>query len=287
MRSDDPYAGARLGALRGVTVVGPDLDVWAAAYRDHLDYRGGATTLVDEAQAQAWRCPAAAGCRTATLRPASGDATFIRFVESTVGQPVEPLAMLGWSAAEIVVQDLDAVATRIEESPFRVLAPPAVLDFEFTDRIRAMQVAGPAGEVLYLTEIDGVIPGFELPHAHSLVDRVFVGVLATFALERSAAWYAELAGAAASPPMAARVAAISDALGLDPETRYRLRTLALPHASLMELDEFPAASTKARPLAACGLPAGIAMLTFASDRHAVLNGPDGELVELVAEGAAS
>ena len=61
------------------------------------------------------------------------------------------------------------------ESPFQIIGEPANLDV--SDDIRAMQVIGPAGEVLYLTEIKAVVPPFELPFARCTVDRLFIPVL--------------------------------------------------------------------------------------------------------------
>lgn len=273
----------RLGALRGATVVGPDLDAWTAAYRTYLGYRGGPPGSVGDACAHLWGCPAAAGCRTVTLTPASGAATFIRFVESAVTPAIVPLASTGWNAAEIVVADLDRVAEALADSPFRVLGPPAILDFDFTDQIRAMQVAGPAGEVLYLTEIAGEIPGFTLPVAQSPIDRMFVAVLGTTDLDAAAAWYGAAVGADLSPPIEARVPPIAAALSLDDGTRFRLVTAALPDATLVEIDALPA-STVSRTIAECGLPGGIAIMTFDAagiESDQVRRGTSGELLELV------
>lgn len=273
----------RLGALRGATVVGPDLDVWEAAYRTYLSYRGGPPATVTDVQASVWGCPAAAGCRTVTLTPASGSATFIRFVESAVTPAIVPLASTGWTAAEIVVADLDQVADALSGSPFRVLGPPAILDFDFTDQIRAMQVAGPAGEVLYLTEIRGEIPGFTLPLARSPVDRMFVAVLGTTDLDAAAIWYGTAVGGELSPAFEARVPPIAVALGLDAETRFRLVTAALADASLVEIDALPP-GTISRTIAACGLPGGIAIMTFATvgiGADQLSRGAGGELLELL------
>lgn len=46
-----------------------------------------------------------------------------------------------------------------------------------------MQVRGPSGEVLYLTEVKAEIPGFDLPFAGSFVDYPFIVILGGHSLE--------------------------------------------------------------------------------------------------------
>jgi hypothetical protein len=271
-----------LGALLGMTVVTADLDASLAAYAAVLGYRGDPAEPVGDELAQAWGCPAAADARMATLWPESGRERFIRFVETPCPQ-VKPFTTFGWSAIEIVVQDLDAVVARLADSPLDVIGAPAVLDFDFTDKIRAMQVVGPAGEVLYLTQIEGDIPGFELPRADCLVGAPFIAVLGGASLEDAAAPYAER-GRPAGPALQARVEVLSDAYRLPRQTRHSLSTVALADCTLIEIDAFPAGAT-ARPYSSIGLPAGIAMASFACADAAgnirVLTGACGEAIELV------
>jgi catechol 2,3-dioxygenase-like lactoylglutathione lyase family enzyme len=270
-------SGTLLKSLAGVTIVTPDLDAAIAAYRDFLGYCGDAPEPVGEALARVWSAPEAASARMATLWPESGERRFIRLVEGDA-PGFEPLTTLGWTAAEIVVQDLDALADRLADSPFDIIGPPAVLDFDFTDKIRAMQVVGPGGEILYLTEIGGEIPGFELPTANSFVGQLFIMVLAGRDIAPAAQPYADL-GRPVGPEMQARIDVLSNAHGLPVETRHRLATIALDDRSLIEVDAFPAAAT-ARAASTVGLPAGIAMASFHADGdHRVLAGASGEWIE--------
>ena len=240
--------------------------------------------LIDAAQARAWQLPGAEGCRTITLYPASGARSFVRFIESATVKPSRPLTNTGWTAVELVVQDLDALAAGLADGPFRVIGPPAVLDFEFTDQLRAMQVVGPAGEVLYLTEIGGDIPGFELPVAHSPVDRIFVAVLGTRRLKQAAGFYAVHTVNQPGPPIDARVRVLAAAHGLPFDATFRLQTFALPASTLIEIDDLPATTTQPSPVSRCGLPAGIAIMTFGDGEYCgfspLVRGSDGELIEL-------
>jgi hypothetical protein len=269
-----------LGALLGMTIVTSDLDAALGAYTQYLGYRGAPPEKVGDHLAQAWGCPAAADARMATLWPESGTQRFVRFVETPTPE-VAPFSTFGWSAIEIVVQDVDAVAARLVRSPFRTIGAPAVLDFDFTDKIRAMQVLGPAGEVLYLTQIEEEIPGFDLPRAESFVDAPFIAVLGGPSLEAAAAPYAAH-GRAAGPVLQARIDVLSRAYRLPADTRYDLTTLALPDRTLIEIDAFPAAATP-RPRSAIGLPAGVAMASFddvGGGNIRVVSGICGELIEM-------
>ena len=271
------------GAIAGFTIVTADIEAAAHRYARYLGYRHRGFEPITASAAAAWQVPGLAGARQALLRPASGNRRFIRLVEAAEAEGYVPLRHFGWNAIEIVVQDLDRVAAQLDASPFQILGPPETLDLGFTDRIRAMQVAGPSGEVLYLTEIDGPIPGFDLPTAQSLVDGAFVAVLGASSLPASLHFYGALFGTAASPILDARIACLSAAHDLPSDTRHNLATVALPEMCLLEIDAYPRSAVPPRP-APCGLPGGIAIASF----HALpgkgselLTGPDGERIEIL------
>ena len=274
-------------SLAGVTVVTPDLDAAMAAYERFLGYAGDLPTLVGETLAEAWGAPAAATARMAILRPESGEARFIRLVEGVPAAEFRPMTSLGWTAIEIVVQDLDALAMHLADSPFSIIGPPAVLDFEFTDAISAMQVVGPGGEILYLTQIDGVVPGFDLPEAKSAVGQMFIMVLATAEIADTADFFATR-GARVGPQIAARIEILSAALGLPATHRHQLLTAALAERSLIEIDALPVAAA-ARPASSIELPSGIAMVSLyveppdamSAPPRSMLTGRAGEWIELL------
>jgi hypothetical protein len=274
-------------ALAGVTIVTPDLDVAAAAYATYLGYTGAAPTCVGDDLAREWGVPQAASARMVVLRPASGEARFIRLVEGIPAGDFAALTSYGWTAVEIVVRDVDRLATQLADSPFRIIGPPAVLEFDFTDQLKAMQVVGPGGEVIYLTQIDGVIPGFDLPVAHSFVGQPFIMVLASPDIATAGAFYAGF-GRPVGPTMAAPIAILSHAHDLAPDYRHNLATVALDDASLIEIDASPA-GTVARPLSSIGLPCGVAMVSLHGavpaakpDGSRLAKGNAGEWVEIVA-----
>ncbi len=276
------------GALAGFTIVTADIEAAAHDYARYLGYRHDGFEHIEDSVAAAWQAPGLAGARQALLRPSSGNRRFIRLVEAVEAEGYVPLRHHGWNAIEMVVQDLDRVASDLDASPFRILGPPETLDLGFTDRIRAMQVAGPSGEVLYLTEIDGPIPGFDLPTAQSLIDGAFVAVLGATSMEASLQFYCGLFDSASSPILDARIGCLSAAHDLPPETRHSLSTLALPDMCLLEIDAYPRSALPPL-LTPCGLPGGIAFASFhtlsghtlSGDVSGMLTGPDGERIEIL------
>ena len=200
--------------------------------------------------------------------------------------------ILGWTAAEIVVENVEVLAEQLANSPFRIIGPPAVLDFEFTDQLKAMQVVGPGGEVLYFTEIGGEIPGFDLPKAMSFVGQLFIMVLAATNVSAAGAFYAAQ-GRPIGPTIEAAIEIVSAAHGLPPTHRHSLATIAFENLSLLEVDAFPDGTTL-RSRSSVGLPSGIAMVSvWAGDGSArdsaagsakpgrVTIGAAGELIEML------
>ncbi len=225
------------GPLLGATIATDSLAKSEEAYSSLLGYRGERETIdVDLAQRLGY--PALEGRTMATLRPECGGERFIRLVEG--GADPKPLASFGWIALELIVRDLDALADKLADGPFDIIGPPRTLDFDFTDDIRAMQVKGPSGEVLYLTEVLGDVPGFDLPSADSDVGVPFVAVAGVPDLTRWCTTADTELGAQCGPAFEARVEVISAALGMDESVRHSLTTMPLGNASYLEIDTLPA-----------------------------------------------
>jgi hypothetical protein len=247
-----------LGRLRAATLVCPDFALATHAYREYLGYRLADEGVIDAALAEAWRAPAVAGARFEWLVPASGADVGIRLVEGR-GAPFAPYSSWGWNALEIAVADCDRAVARLADGPFRVVGPPA--DLGFSDgALRAGQVVGPAGEVLYLTQIRRQVPGFALPAAQCLVDQPFIVILhapdAGVAIEE----YRRRFGNPGSPTFQFPVDFMAEFQGLPKDHPYTLGTVALDGAGYFEIDSAPS-HIGARPVADGALPPGIAMVT--------------------------
>jgi hypothetical protein len=290
-----------LGAIRAVTYAAPDLRAIEAAYVGELGYVVAGRGEVAEAQANAWRAPAVAGRAMLVLGPASGEAAHLRFVESPSAAGWRALTTFGWNATEFAVQDVEALAARLDGGAFEIIGPPKGLT-RFP-MIRAMQAIGPAGECCYFTEV-GPGSGLDLAPALSFVGRVFIVVAAGPDADALFAPYARFANAVESP-VATPVKVISDAHGLAPETLHPHGLVRLPGGGLIELDAYPASAT-VRVAIEGELAPGMAGVSFNIDRiggwdflgspahcalpgavgpAACLQGAAGELIELVAAAA--
>jgi catechol 2,3-dioxygenase-like lactoylglutathione lyase family enzyme len=252
-----------LGRISTVTINTPDLPAAVAAYQRYLGYRVVDDGALGREVARAWGRPQLAGQRSLLMEPESGAETYLRFVHGPAYVDYEPLACIGWNAAALIVQDVDAVAQRLAGSPFRIIGPPA--DGSLGDRIRAMPVVGPAREVLYLTQVQERLTAFDTPEAASAVDRVFVVMLGGMNLQALQDYYQLQFGVARAPITPAVVPAISARYGLPRDFKHPVAALQLAGQCYVEADQMPPAVVH-RPCDPGQLPPGIAMVGFEVDR---------------------
>lgn len=291
-----------LTAILAVTLCAPELDSVERAYVDLLDYRVAARGVVTAGLAAAWGAPLAAGARYVLLQPASGASVFLRVVESAPTAGYAVMKTHGWNSNEILVQDADAVAKRLEGSAFRMVGPPRPLSTN--PEIRAMQAIGPAGELIYLTRIPTSGTLFIKTPAQSFVDRTFIVVLGGPNMKAMQAFYRGL-GLEVTEPVPAEIQVLNDALAQPSTTSTPLALARVSSSFVIELDEYPPV-TVPRPTRSGHLPPGFAMVTFTVESlaglhlpwvvppgvreeapysghsSALLRGAAGELIELVA-----
>ena len=280
----DAGAGASgLQRIVGFTITAPDPQAAAEAYTRVFGWPVEASGTVPHDQAYLWGTPAAEGRRWLRLRPPGEPSTWVRFIE----QPAEPgLPMLsyGWNAMEVLVRDPYGLARELEGTPFRVLIPPRPLPFD--PALHAMQVIGPAGELLYCTSLPRDREVFDLRAATHRVDRPFIAILGGPDAEAMLAFYARTLGTRTIAPSPVLVKVVNDAFGLAPEARIPLGIVKLPRDWLIEVDGYPPQAAP-RPRRAGELPPGLAMLTvavagYAGPLPAKVEGAAGEWLELVA-----
>ena len=252
-----------LGRISTVTITAPDLPAAVAAYQRYLGYRVVDDGALGRDIARAWGRPQLAGQRTVLLEPESGAETYLRFVHGPAYVEHEPLSCVGWNAAELIVQDVDALAAELAGSPFRIIGPPA--DLSFSDQIRAMQVVGPAREVLYLTQIKQKLAAFDTPEAASFVDRVFIVILGGASLDALQDYYHLQFGVPRATAMASVVSVLSAQYGLPRDYRHAIAALQVSGQCYIEADQMPSAAAS-RPCLPGQLPPGVAMVSFEIDR---------------------
>lgn len=271
------------------TVIAPDLQQACAAYVAQLAMRVASQGELAADDAAVLGRPELAGAATAWLANSEGVA-ILRLVADAQAQVVEPMQRHGWLALEVLVGDVDTLAAGLQ-APFQVLGAPANL--ELSDAIRASQVLGPCGELLYLTQIKRPVPPFDLPMTRATLAVPFIGVMSTSNRAASQrAWSALLA--ATGWAFDTRITVLNRALGRPLDGGYPVAVLPMPGQCLVEIDEValpaPAAVRRAglHSLALC-LPAGdddaLRAAGWVVHRHTgrrSLTGPAGEHVELLA-----
>lgn len=245
-----------------VTITASNLAAVEQAYREYLGYEVVERGTISRVLASVWGTPAAIGRPYLLLQPPSGEKVYLRFVQAEPTEGYAPLRTVGWNCTELLVQDVDDLAKKLENSPFQILGPPRNLSSN--ENIRAMQVLGPANEVLYLTRLKPGQSGFNLGSAKTYVDRVFVVVLGSKDLQAALDFYAQQLKLPVTQPMQVRISVLSKAYGMDPERMHKLALAQLPGRFLIEIDEYPESATR-RPQRAGDLPPGMAMVSFEVD----------------------
>jgi catechol 2,3-dioxygenase-like lactoylglutathione lyase family enzyme len=270
-----------LGPICAVTIVVPELDPIEQAYTTYLGMRVASRGTVPEELAAGWGAPLVAGCRMLTLVPEVGDATSLHFIEDPAAGMCAPFVTHGWNATEITVRDTDALAARLAESPFRIIGPPANLKgFEW---IRAMQVLGPAGECLYLTDVGG---DTSLAQPSADVGQVFIVVVAGENIDDLIGFYRTRFPNDVMDPVKIPIGVINQANGLPADHTHALGLVTLPGGTRIELDQYPPC-TGPRAVVPGRLPPGMAAVAFRVDSlpdgaaRACLRGAAGELIELL------
>ena len=278
----------RLGPVIMGTLLTRDLAACTDEYTTYLHASVQRQAKVSDDQAAFWGTPHLTGCAYAILVNELGE-PFLRIVEDPDCTVRDTLKHTGWMALEIVVADVDAIAASLVGSPFEVLRP--VADLSLSSQIRAVQVRGPAGEILYLTQIKGEVPPFELPRAKCAVDKVFIPVLCTHDRTKTLAFYEELSGNSGLN-FDTKITVINQAYGYDINRNHPVATLQLKGSTLIEIDQVDAAKNSGSRLAS-----GIMMLTFnvetlpnggatkdcptGTKRSMILRGVADEMIELV------
>lgn len=199
------------------------------------------------------------GARYVMLGPPSAVDTFIRFVECP-DEPYRPYSCFGWNAIELVVENCDAAAGRLAQHGFVMAGGPAELSFS-AGALRAAQLQGNCGEMLYLTEVRAPVAGFELPPARCPIDQVFIAIVTGPSPELGFRRYAEHFENAAGAIFETPVPVIAQYQGVAAAHVYKIGTLALAPEHYLEFDDAPE-RVGPRAVREGFLPPGIAMITL-------------------------
>lgn len=292
--------------IRASTLTVADIARSQTLYCEALNYKCAETGEISPKLAAAWAAPKTAGQKYCVLQPASGEAVFIRMIEQPAVPDYKPLRSYGWAAIEICVQDTLAVNARMETSPFEIIGPPKELDG--MPAIFPMQVKGPDQEIVYFTEIRDDMAEYDLPRAKSLIDKLFILVMACRDIELTGAWLKKHLLIDKGRDIEIIYSMINGAFDLPAETKHWITTLKHKRDVFLEVDAYPDAtidrpahSGMLPPCAAIGSfihpdfdnlvtvnaehwimpPAVHNSIIYNGKRSATLKSPDGTLIELI------
>lgn len=299
--------GHALRRIEIATLCVSDISICISAYTDLLDYQ-----VIDEGElpqslAAAWSTPDMTGMPYALLQPSSGAEVYLRFIETGRSGGYWPPVTQGWIATEILTTDPDALLEKLQGSAFTHIGGPGDL-YPHPKSARALQMAGPAGELMYFTRI---LPGgsrFGLHGAKTFVDRPFIMVTGGTSMDEIHGFYGGVLGLRVTEPSPFVIGQMSRVLGVDPRTAYPVSLARIPGRSfLIELEELPPYIER-RHVPEGQLPEGLAMVSFKSApldelnlnyraeprridippyngrKVAVIEGPAGEWLELIEDG---
>ena len=291
-----------------ITFCAPSLAEIERAYTSVLHYSVVERGTVSLDLADEWDAPRMRGHDYVLLHPASESNVYLRFVQADAPANYQPMSTYGWNAAEILVQDPDALASTMREpgSGFEVVGEPRPLGAG--SPLRAMQAVGPAHEVLYLTRIpEGTL---HMQAARTFVDRPFIIILGSPDLEQTRQFLHDRLALESSRMGQARMTVLNKAFGLDIETTHALAMARISPEYAIELDQYPG-QAKQRAHRPGELPPAMASVTFEVEslqplrkllltpprriagrpymgrRAASVRGSTGELIELVESASTS
>jgi catechol 2,3-dioxygenase-like lactoylglutathione lyase family enzyme len=293
--------------LRAATVTVADIARARDNYARYMDYSVVEEGAVDAGLAASWGAPKSAGRRYVVMKPASGAEIFLRLVEQSAHPDYEPLKSYGWAAIEICVEDVLKADARLKGGPFEVIGPPR--EIEGLPAIYPMQVRGPDGEIVYLTQIRSDLPAYDLPRAAAPIDKLFIFVLACSDMHASIRFAVEKLGLAFGRDMQIVYTMLANAFGTPHEKLYTISTVIHERDVFFEFDQLPPwASPRPQHRGMLAPGVSLASLTipdfdtrietlsdwliappsvypgpvYAGRRAATVRGPDGSLFELVA-----
>ena len=297
----------RLREIRMVTHCVSDLDAEIDTWERYLDYELRDSGRLPNELCTAWDATAESDRAYGVMAPASGAATYIRFVETGPREGYWPPVTWGWNATEILVQDPDALAVALNDSPIRRFGGPMDLTRQ-PKAPRAMQTLGPSGAMLYFARL---LPGgsrYGLHGAKTRVDRIFNVILGGPSLSELRDFYHDQLGMRIGEPMGFVGTLAAEACGAPPDTEFPICVAPVkPRNSILELDEYPENSAPRNRANGC-IPGGMSMVTFDTPsldefpiafrqtptvinafpydgrRVAVAEGPAGEWLELIETG---
>ncbi|MFT5669487.1 MAG: hypothetical protein ACI8ZZ_000326 [Gammaproteobacteria bacterium] len=250
------------GQIRCGTISVSDLGKSLRLYRDFLDFELIETGQLDAQLSALWALPKMRGAKFVVLQAPSGGSALLRLIEVPKIANFVPATSYGWSAFEITVADVFALATKLTNSEFDIIGPPKYVD-GFTSFI-PMQVMGPDGEILFLNQVNHSDDDADLPIAKCKVDQLFIVVLAALNREASALEYQHNLALERAGTHHLRYSLINRAFSLPAETDHSITMMQKGRTPFAQIDQYPCRAVR-RPSHEGWLPPGNSMVSVLVD----------------------
>tara|TARA_B100000073_G_C23718065_1_gene566669 strand:- start:1126 stop:2031 length:906 start_codon:yes stop_codon:yes gene_type:complete len=287
--------------IKMATISVPDINFFEECYVNWLDYKVVGKSTVDEYMCNSWGTPKLINSKFILLSPKSGEDVFIRAIENPLINQLHPFSYLGWNAIELVVSDVNLAYEKLRNSPFDIIGTPKIISPNSS--IKAMQVLGPALEVLYLTSTNGDREHLNHPEPKCLFGRIFIVIMAVNNLEKNQTFYLEKMMLESQGNLNIPVDILSSAQKKNKDYNYNISVLsASERGNKIELDEYDTKYSFNKHILD-NLSQGISMITFEVNeieefnldfidipgeiykgfKSAVFLGPNGERWELLSK----
>lgn len=250
------------GQIRCGTISVSDLGKSLKLYRDFLDFALIETGQLDAQLSALWGLPKMCGAKYVVLQASAGGDALLRLIEVPKMVSFVPATSYGWSAFEITVADVFALAVKLKNSEFDIVGPPKYVD-GFTSFI-PMQVIGPDGEILFLNQVNHSDANADLPTATCTVDQLFIVVLAAKDREISTLEYQQSLALDRSGTHHLRYSLINRAFNLPMETEQTITMVQKGRTPFAQIDQYPA-QAEVRPVHSGWLPPGNSMVSILVD----------------------
>jgi hypothetical protein len=240
-----------------VESLGLNIDAW----QHYLGYRIIEQGKIPEELANLWGAKNVAGKPFAIIEPSSGEAVWIRFIETGKNFPFQQPLYEGWNATEILVENPDELAKKLRDGPFRLIGGPHDL-YDMKKSPRAIQVLGPSGEMLYFSRL---LPGgsrYGLKGAKSFVDRTFNVIVGGTKLSAMERFYKKQLGLRTYQPISFTIPMLANVCGISSHMPFTIQIAKIAgRRFIIELDQYPS-HIKPRPRRKEELPPGMSMVSF-------------------------
>jgi len=293
-----------LGPILAATLTVENIFEAEKNYTSVLGYKLEEEGYVSPELAFSWDAEGMQGRQWKLLRPESNEPGSLRLVQGDIPKNYRPIGHFGWTAVEILIRNPEEMYEKMKKSSFEVIGKPRPL--KTSPDIKALQVLGADGEVLYLTNVSkGASPMHILPLVKSNTDRVFIMVLGSSDHEKTIRFYKDQFGLLRVTERVRSRNFFSNLYGLKDEGKeLKMSTIQLGGSSLIQVDSMQGSASIA-PCKEDMLPPGIAMVSFSvkniknfsalslgpevmeedsiyqGSRALTIRGSSGELVELI------